>query len=445
MNLNDKRINAYKKTAGSVQGQEKKADSAQAYTFPSFGKDDTAKLPICEENSSVHDGRQSSAEDSKKPVGEGTASFAHATKPPAQKMRTHIDDLMARDGLLKLTKKPQGDSEQRAENVQDSIYRRVAKFLLLIGVNEAARILPHLPPEQTERIIPEIASIRSVHPDEASVILAEFQSLLEHSRHSGGLDTARAILEKAFGPDRAQEMLNKSVPYPEGIPFDYLQEMDGDRLHFLLKDEGIPVQTLVLSRIKPASAAAHINRLEADQQKEIILRLAKMTTISPDIVRRVDRAMQEKVQSMNTGAMDTIDGRGALAEILKKMDAGAEKEILSTLAESDPELGNDIRERLFTIDDIVCVDDRFIQEKLREMSEMDIAFLIAAKPENFRQKILSNVSKGRGDLILEEENMAKPMRRKDIDDITDIFFSALRRAWEDGKIIIKGRDEDIYV
>ena len=383
------------------------------------------------------------------------------------KVRTHMDELMKRDGLLK-SAKPAGGAEKQTQNQAqnqarqnaqsgaaslagsgssgaDSVYRRVAKFLLLIGVNEAAKILPHLTADQTEKIIPELASIRSVDPDEASVIFAEFQSLLERSRQSGGVQTARTILEKAFGADKAQAMLEKTVSYPDGTPFDYLQEISAERLSQLLKDESAPVQALVLSRLKPALAAAFIKSLDRERQKDIIGRMAKLSSISSEVVRRVDRAMREKSQTLSTETGTALDGRGVLAEILKKMDPESEKSILSVLDENDAELGADVRKRLFTLDDIIRADDRFIQETLRSMSDRDLALLIAGKPEEFREKILTNVSKGRGDSVLEEEQLKKPIRKRDADEVTDAFFGTLRRAWEQGKLVIKGRDDDVYV
>lgn len=344
-----------------------------------------------------------------------------------------------RHGLVKVPVAPL-DADGR-----ENIYRRVAKFLLLIGTDEAAKVISHLTPEQTERIIPEIASIRRVDPAEAQVILDEFKTLLDNARQQGGVTTARNILEKAFGSQKADELLSKAVPFPEGVPFDYLQEMDGDRVFLLLKDEPAPVRTLVLSRLRPAVAAEVINQMESEDKKEVIRRLAKLTPMDPEILRRVDRAMHEKVLMMNTHTADSMDGRGALTEILKRMSPNAEKDILSALSDLDPELSNDIRERLFTIDDIVQADDRFLQKKLHSMSEGEIALLIAGKPESFRQKILTNVSKNRGDVILEEEALRRPMRRKDCDEVTARFFSVLRRAWEDGSLIIHGRSDDIYV
>lgn len=370
---------------------------------------------------------------------QGTQASGNQPRQAASASQAFGNQDVMRHGLIKVPVAP------READGRENIYRRVAKFLLLIGTDEAAKVISHLSPEQTERIIPEIVSIRRIDPDEAALILEEFKALLDNARQQGGVATARNILEKAFGSDRADELISKAVPFPEGVPFDYLQEMDGERVFFLLKDEPPPVQTLVLSRLKPGVAAEVINQLDSDQKKEIIRRLAKLAPMDPEILRRVDRAMHEKVLSMNTHAADSMDGRGALTEILKRMSPNAEKDILTALADLDPDLSNDIRDRLFTMDDILMADDRFIQKKLHTMGEGEIALLIAGKPESFRQKILSNVSKNRGDVILEEEVLRRPMRRRDCDEVTARFFSILRRAWEEGTLIIHGRSDDIYV
>ena len=346
-----------------------------------------------------------------------------------------IKEITAKNGLTPI-------ALSQSKDGKESLYRRVAKFLLIIGVEEAAKIIPHLTQEQIDLIVPEIASIRSVDPDEATVILAEFENLVQKSRQSGGVETARSILEKAFGAQRAEEMIQKTIPFPEGKPFDYMSEMDSERVFHLLRDESPAVQVLVLSQLKPKIAAGVINQMSIENKKEVVQRLAKLQQVSPEVVKRVDRAMEEKVHQLHTQRADSIDGRGALTEIIKRMSIENEKNILQSLASFDEDLTNDIRQRLFTLDDILHADDKVIQNYLRNLEDKDIAFLIAGKNESFREKILTNVSKGRGDIILEEEQLAKPMKKVDCDRITNQFFGYLRREWEEGRLYIAGRDED---
>ena len=368
-----------------------------------------------------------------------TAAYQKKSSKPVDQRLENATDFLKEGGLLKVSvDKPEADGK-------DSVYRRVAKFLLLIGEDEAAKILPHLSETQIEKIIPEIASIRSVDKDEAAVILEEFNGLLNKAREEGGIETAREMLEKAYGKKRADQMLKKAIPLEGKIPFDYLKDADSERVYLLLKDENVGVQSLVLSYLEPKKAASIINMMKNDEKKDVVMRLAKMEPVSPDVLRRVDQAMHEKSLSQTVERAENIDGRNALAQILKKMDAGAENDILSYLSKEDPDLGQDLRSRLFTIDDVVKSDDRFVQKELREMTEVEIAYLIAGKNEEVRKKILSNISSGRRTEVLEQEDILKPMRRSECERITSEFFSKLRRAFETGHLIIKDRNEDVFV
>jgi len=363
------------------------------------------------------------------------AQFSAGAVPPKREGK----DSVSLNGLIKVpVTGPDG---------KESPYRKVAKFLLLIGVEEAAKVMAKLTPEQTEKVVLELASIRRVDPDEASVVLAEFESLLRQAREpAGGVDTARTILEAAFGPERAEEMLLRAVPYANGRPFDYLDGIDSDRLLRLIADELPAVKALVLSQLKPSLAAAVIKLMPDADKNDVVIRLARLKSINPEVVRRVDETMREKVTNLSAASADSIDGRSALAEILKRMDSSSERAILSGLTDADPDLGKDLRERLFTIDDVVRCDDRFLQSTLRPMAERDLAILIAGKDELFRSKILANLSKTRGAVVLEEEQIAQPISRADSERVTGAFFATVRRAWESGECFIDGRDgKEVWV
>ena len=423
MNFNDYRINAYKKNIASPS--EKKDDDSNSY----FQK--STKSEIDSNSSQKHKSINDILDKRFFPQLNGNFQGNESARVAAKALTS--------GGLIKVPEK-----EHEADG-KENIYRRVAKFLMLIGVDEAAKILPHLTEEQTEKIIPEIASIRYVEPEEAKEILEEFQSLVKQAREEGGLETARAILEKAFGSHKAGQILEKTATLTSGKPFEFLAEADGERVSLLLKDESNAVKALVLSFLNPKVSAEVINSLPADDKKDVVLRLAKFTKVSPEIVQRVDKALQEKMNHMATSKSDSIDGKSVLAQILKRMSPQAEETILDSLSDQDPDLGEDLRERLFTSEDIIAADDRFIQEKLRNMYDEEIAYLIAAKTEDFREEILSNVSENRRKSILETENFLHPMRRSDCDKATSQFFSLLRRAWENGELYIKGRDDDKYV
>lgn len=424
MNLEDYRLNAY--SAGA--GQNKKLVHK-----PVFENVNSA-IDRIEKQNKEHAERQN-IEQAKIAAKTGTW-FEKKKSATSDDVKNAAKNLTS-GGLVKI---PASSTEK------DSIYRRVAKFLVIVGIDEAAKILPHLTEEQTEKIIPEIASIQKITPEESASILEEFESLVEKAREEGGLETARNILTKAYGSEKAEDMLKKSVKYPDGKPFDYLSDANAERIKVLIDGESDAVKSLVLSQIEPKKAAKVINLMDVDDKKKIVLRLAKIKPVAPEVLAEIDRSLHEKLLTQNTENSQNMDGRGVLAQILKRMNPSVENSIINTLSEQDPELGEDLRKRLFTEEDVIGSDDRFIQNYLHDMEDRDIAVLIYGKNDAFREKILSNVSKNRRRVILDEESMVHHLTKADSEKMTSSFYSVLRRAWENGDLRVSGRDEgEVYV
>ena len=348
-------------------------------------------------------------------------------------------DALVSGGLLKVPV-----SKKEADG-RDSVYRRVAKFLLIIGVDEAAKILPHLTEEQTEKIIPEIASIRSVSPEETSQILEEFETLLKNARESGGIDTAREILRKAYGEKKAKELIDKSVPFPLEKPFEYLNDIDNERINLLLKEESVQVKALILSHLNPKKAASVINLMDSKEKSEVAFRLLKLEPVSPEVIKNLDEVLHKKVLLQNSQRTNSLDGKNILAEILKKMSFSTENSILSKISTEEPSLANDLRERLFTVDDVVSSDDRFVQEILMMYSNYEIACLVYKREEKFTKKIFQCISQGRVSQVQEELNINQTFLKSECDKIYSKFLNTLRNAFEEGKLFIKNRTDDVYI
>lgn len=348
-------------------------------------------------------------------------------------------DALVSGGLLKVPV-----SKKEADG-RDSVYRRVAKFLLIIGVDEAAKILPHLTEEQTEKIIPEIASIRSVSPEETRQILEEFETLLKNAREGGGIDTAREILKKAYGEKKAKELIDKSVPFPLEKPFEYLNDIDNERINLLLKEESVQVKALILSHLNPKKAASVINLMDSKEKSEVAFRLLKLEPVSPEVIKNLDEILHKKVLLQNSQRTNSLDGKKILAEILKKMSFSTENSILSKISTEEPSLANDLRERLFTVDDVVSSDDRFVQETLMMYSNYEIACLVYKREEKFTKKIFQCISQGRVSQVQEELNINQTFLKSECDKIYSKFLNTLRNAFEEGKLFIKNRTDDVYI
>lgn len=325
------------------------------------------------------------------------------------------------------------------EEKKESVYRRVAKFMFLIGTAEAAKILHTLSHEQMEKVVAELMTIRSVSREEKEAVLSEFASLREKAM--SGRESAEEILQKLYGEEKAEAILEKVAPLGGEKPFDYLNGASPARILKLFSGESDEVKALALSYIEAKKAAAVINLMRDDEKKLVMKVLAKMKEVSPLLIKKTNEAMHEKSLRLPESAAEVIDGRGVLAAILKRMPLSSEEAILSFIEKRNYSLGRVMRDKMFDFEDVVRADPRYLEEILREYSDIDIAYLVAGKDEKVKEKIYACISSGRQKSVENEAEVAAPLLKKDVERVSESFIRQLRNDYERGKFTVKNRDE----
>ena len=352
---------------------------------------------------------------------------------------------MGGEGLLKTALPP--DKKTGA-----SKYRRAAQFMVLIGSDEAAKILSRLDKNQVEAISREIVSIGSISPGEAEAILEEFRSLLSPAygysgSSSGGIEEARRLLYAAFGPERGEAMLVKAVPEAAENPLDFLSDFSGEQLALLLRDESPAAEAMVLSRLPSKLSASVLANVSPERKPEIVRRIARQKEISPEVIERVASALRDKARHFGQSSADSggeVDGRGVLAAILKHSDLAFEGRLLEELEEEDPSLGREMKDRLYSLEDVADAADRPIQDKLRTMDDREIALLVRNGSGAFTNKILGNISAARKERIREESEIMGTAAKIETEAAARDFLAWFRLNREEGRILLRS-DEDALV
>jgi flagellar motor switch protein FliG len=333
---------------------------------------------------------------------------------------------------------------------QESKYRRVAKFLILIGSEQAAGILAELDPEQVNEISKEIASMNVSKPDERDQILVEFHSLFSKPYNFsgssyGGIETARRILYAVKGPEEGERLLNKAVPKSKENLFGFLEEFSAEQLVMLLKDETDQTAALILSRMTAKLSAETLSKLQPNRKALILKRMAHQSEVAPEVLEQVSEALREKIRNVSAGSNDIkIDGMQALTAILKHGDYSFGDKLINEIEKDDPKIGQNLKEKLYTLDDVLLAIDRPIQDKLSTMSDRDIAILLKGRGNEFYEKIMSCVSAGRRKTIREENEILGAVPKRDCDSVAREFLTWFRFARENGEILLYS-DEDVVL
>jgi flagellar motor switch protein FliG len=384
------------------------------------------------------------------PISDGKAAPSKTSAPAAPASKTGQIEGLIKTGSL--NKEPE---EKPGEEKKESRYRQTAKFLILLGEDEASRILSGLDTGQVEEIAKEIAALRGISSGEAETVFKEFQGLLKTSGGTGytggaagGIEEARRLLYAAFGPVQGESFLRRAVPEAAGNPLDFLDDFSGEQVAFLLREETPAAAAMVLSRLSPQMSAAVLANTTPGRKLEIVKRIARMDKVSPEVLEQAAGALREKARHIAEagagGSPSEINGINALAAILKHTDNSFGERLLAELEEADPDIGHTLKDRLYTLEDVIQAGGRPLQEKLKTMDNRDIALLLKGRSPGFTEKILSNVSSSRRILIQEEAEIMGPVPRIEVEAAAREFLAWFRQGLEDRTIFLH-TDKDVIL
>jgi len=381
------------------------------------------------------------------PKNEQPALLKETVKPSAQKTPPSLPP----SSLIKQIKNEKVKAGKGISQYDNKI-AKTAKFLIIIGSEHASAIIKELDSDHVREILKEIALTKVIAPEEKEEILAEFSGILKATNGyslsgftRGGVETARRILYAAKGPEKGEELLNKAVPESKENLFSFLEEYSIEQLVMLLKEESAQTAALILSRMPAKLSAGVISKFNSSHKADVLKRIAHQGEVSPEVLEQVSAALKEKVRNVAGGSKDIqIDGMQTLAAILKQGDYSFGDRLINELEEDDPHIGQNLKEKLYTLDDILKCIDRPIQEKLSTMPDYEVAILLKGRSNDFNEKILSCVSAGRRKSIREEFEILGAVPKSDCDTAAKEFLSWFRTARERGDIILTS-DEDIFV
>ena len=326
--------------------------------------------------------------------------------------------------------------------------QKAAILLISLGPEVSAQIFKHLREDEIEQLTLEIANVRKVDAPEKEAVLSEFHQicLAQEYISQGGIQYAKEILEKALGPVKAMDIINRLTATLQVRPFDFARKADPAQILNFIQNENTQTIALVLSYLRPEQAAIILSALPQDKQADVAKRIALMDSTSPEVISQVEQVLEQKLSSTFTQDYTSAGGIEAIVQILNGVDRSTERTILDSLEIQDPELAEEIKKRMFVFEDIVTLDNRSIQRIIREVENTDLQLALKVASEEVREIIFRNMSKRMADTFREEMEYMGPVRLRDVEEAQTRIVATIRRLEEAGEIIVaRGGGDDIIV
>ena len=324
--------------------------------------------------------------------------------------------------------------------------QKAAAVIVSLGMDKASQLYKYMTPQDVERLTMEIAKLGYVDPDQTEGILDEYYQmcLTNKAVTEGGMEYARAVLERAFGQQTADSLLEKVTKSLKNRKFSFLDNVDAKSLLAALQYERPQTIALVLSYVEPDKAAAVIQDLDPEVRVKVVEDIATMDSAAPSAIKIIEAEMEKKFTTMMSATNVKVGGIDYVADVMNNLDRSSERAIFDRLERKDAELAEEIRKRMFVFEDIVTMDDRSVQRFLRECEQKDLVLALKGTTEEGAQKIFSNMSSRMAQSIRDDLEITTNVRVRDVEEAQQRIENVIRMLEEKNQlIIIKGKKDDI--
>jgi flagellar motor switch protein FliG len=340
---------------------------------------------------------------------------------------------------------------KRLENIKFEELKGFDKAAILINYlgKDATRLLfKHVEDADIRKLIGVMARYRVVAVDVTKRVLEEFYEMISESDDYifPDLTSNKDSIVEAVGEERARGILGHLNMGAAIRTLESLELVDAKSLANFLVHEHPQTISVILAHLEPEKKGEVLKRLPEGLQAEVVLRMANLDYVDPDMINEINRVLKEELATMGTVEQASLGGVQPVAEMLNVMDKNTETSIMSRLEEKDPILAEEIRKLMFVFEDITKIDDRGIQVLLKEVPNDKLLLALKTANEEIRTKIFKNISSRAAQLLKDDLENAGPARLSDVEGAQQQIVNAARKLEAEGKIIIaRGGSEDALV
>jgi len=328
---------------------------------------------------------------------------------------------------------------------------KAAALLLSLEEEVAANVMKNLGTDEIKRVGKCMNSLTGISDKDIADIAGEFCAL---AREKGNRivsvqdNIVESIIVKALGEDKGKEFI-KSIEdesfSSDSTIIEKLRNTDPKLLMEFTRMEHPQTTALVLAHLRPEQTAEILETFPPDRQKDIIGRITTLGSVPREFMEDLANTLESEM-IVESGREEQVGGVRMIAEILNRMSQSNEKAIIESLEETDPDMATEIKNLMFTFDDIFRLDDIGMRILLEEISREDLARALKIVDDEMKEKIFKNISRRAAEILREDIADMPPTRLSDVEKSQRTIIEVAKRLESEGKITIAGSgEEDAFV
>ena len=316
---------------------------------------------------------------------------------------------------------------------------KAAILIHSLGPNASQGILNSL--DQSEKLIVQehLKQMGKIPRDIAEKVAEEFLKDLQNNKKTKrpGKSISNSSIKGEMGIDNDE----KSKPFKLAS----LEKLESEQIVDLIKDEHPQTIAAIALHLDSNVASEVISALPEDLIIDVSLRMANLDKILSGMIEEVDNVFKEIMSNKQSSTVQKTSGIDQLAQILNYSDQMIAEQILSDIEKNNPELAEEIKQKMFVFEDLVLIDDKGMQKILRKVETGELAMALKGASDEVKQKVFKNMSKRAAEMLSEEIDTLGAVRMKDVEMAQQVVNKVIQEMVASNEIIVAGRGGDQYI
>ncbi|HWM71858.1 MAG TPA: flagellar motor switch protein FliG [Steroidobacteraceae bacterium] len=321
---------------------------------------------------------------------------------------------------------------------------RAAILLLTLGEKEAAEVLKHMGAKEVQRIGAAMAKLANVSKEEVHGIITEFSTSVESqtSVGVGAEDFLRKVLVEALGQEKASSIIDRISIGRSTKGLEALKWMDARAVAELIRLEHPQIIAIVLAYLEPDQSAEILGQLPANMRSDIMVRIATLDGVQPSALSELDDIMEKTFAGKGTTRTSALGGAKAAANIINNLEPSQEGMIMEQITQTDEALGSRIADLIFVFDNLMEIDDRSMQELLRQVASDKLLLAMKGCDDAMKEKIFKNMSQRAAEMLKDDLESRGPVKISEVEGAQKEILQTARKLAEAGTIQLASKGDE---
>jgi flagellar motor switch protein FliG len=324
---------------------------------------------------------------------------------------------------------------------------RAAVMVMLLGEEDAARLLGQLSPDELQRLGSRMCALGEIGPEAISDAISSFASCADRpviSAHDR-VGEVRRMMTGAVGEIKADSLMRRVAPEEQGdkaSAIELVRWLEPEVIIPLIEDEPPQAIAVLLAQLDPIVAAKVLVGLPEALHTSVVHRIAKLGPVSRQAMAILEETLDAKIGRQHGSIAYRMGGVAEAAQIINNAARSVEKRVVPGIGKIDKKLAQQLENEMFKFEHLYTLDNMMMGQLLREVESALLIDALKGIPQEDRENFFSAMSSRAAEGLRDEIEERGRIKRSDVEVAQREIVAIAKRLAAEGTIVLGGGEED---